>query len=61
MLFVCIMLFLSLIFANDSCFHALSWLIDTLFVYFKYDFASCTVLFNLLVFPSSMFNLFVEF
>ena len=33
MLFVCTMLFLLFIFAN-----ALSWLIDTLFVYFKYDF-----------------------
>ena len=33
---VCI-LFL-LIFAIDFCFHALSWFIDTLFVYFMYDF-----------------------
>ena len=41
---VCIMLFLLLIFANALCFHALSWFIDTLFVYFKHDFPSCTVL-----------------
>ena len=35
-------------FAIDSCkcflFHALSWFIDTWFVYFKYDFPSCAVL-----------------
>ena len=35
-------------FVIDFCkyliFHALSWFIDTLFIYFKYDFASCTVL-----------------
>ena len=36
--------FFLLIFANVFCFHTLSWLIDTYFVYFKYDFASCTVL-----------------
>ena len=36
--------FLLLIFANAFCFHALSWFIDAQFVYFKYDFASCTVL-----------------
>ena len=34
--------------AIDFCkrflFHALSWFIDTLFVYFKYDFPSCAVL-----------------
>ena len=36
--------FLPLIFANAFRFHALSWFIDTLFVYFKYDFASCTLL-----------------
>ena len=29
MLFVCIMLFLPLIFENAFCFHALSWFIDT--------------------------------
>ena len=28
--------FLPLIFANTYCFHALSWFIDTLFVYFNY-------------------------
>ena len=43
MLFVCIMLFLLLIFAKCFLFHALSWFIDTLFVYFKYDFPSCAV------------------
>ena len=37
-------LFLLLIFANAFCFHALSWFIDTLFVYFENDFASCAVL-----------------
>ena len=35
-------------FAIDFCkcflFHAFSWFIDTLFVYFKYDFPSCAVL-----------------
>ena len=36
--------FLLLIFANAYCFHALSWFIDTEFVYFMYDFPSCTVL-----------------
>ena len=36
--------FFLLIFANAACFHALSWFIDTLLVYFKYYFASCTVL-----------------
>ena len=44
MLLVCIMLFLPLIFANAFCSHALSWFIDTQFVYFKYDFSSCAVL-----------------
>ena len=48
MLFVYIMLlfffFLPLIFANAFSHHALSWFIDTLFVYFKYDFPSCAVL-----------------
>ena len=28
--------FLLLIFENDFCFHALSWFIDKLFVYFMY-------------------------
>ena len=37
-------LFLLLIFANAFCFHALSWFINTYFVYFKYDIASCAVL-----------------
>ena len=37
-------LFLPLIFANAFCFHALSWYIDTQFVYFKYYSASCAVL-----------------
>ena len=32
------------LFANAFCFHALSWIIDTYFVYFKYYFASGTVL-----------------
>ena len=36
--------FFLLIFANAFCFYALSWFIETWFVYFKYDFASCTVL-----------------
>ena len=36
--------FLLLISANAFCFHALSWFIDTFFVYFKYDFAPFTVL-----------------
>ena len=36
--------FFPLIFANAFCFHALSWFIDTMFVYFKYYFPSCTVL-----------------
>ena len=36
-------LFLPLIFANAFCFNALSWFIDTLFVYFKYYLASFTV------------------
>ena len=35
---------LLLIFANAFCFHTLSWFIDTQFVYFKHDLASCTVL-----------------
>ena len=34
---------LLLIFENAFCFHALSWFIETYFVYFMYDFASCTV------------------
>ena len=38
------LLFLPLIFANAFCFHALSWFIETQFVYYKYYFASCTVL-----------------
>ena len=37
--------FMPLIFTNVFCFHALSWFIDTLFVYLKYDLASCTVRF----------------
>ena len=37
-------IFLLLIFANAFCHHVLSWFIDTLFVYFKYDFPSCAVL-----------------
>ena len=36
--------FLPLFFANAFCYHAFSWFIDTWFVYFKYDFALCTVL-----------------
>ena len=36
--------FLPLIFANTLCFHALSWFIDIKLVYFKYYFASYTVL-----------------
>ena len=36
--------FLLLILANAFCFNALSWFIDTYFVYFKYEIASCTVL-----------------
>ena len=32
------------LFANAFCFHVLSWFVDTWFVYFKYYFASCTVL-----------------
>ena len=44
MLFVWIMIFLLLIVANAFCFHGLSWFIDTLFVYLKYDFPSCAVL-----------------
>ena len=35
--------FLPLIFANTFCFHPLSWVIDTLFVYLIYYFESCTV------------------
>ena len=35
--------FLPLISANAFCFQALSWFIDTYFVYFKYYFASCMV------------------
>ena len=37
-------LFLPLIFENAFCYHALSWFIDTLFVYFKHDFPSHAVL-----------------
>ena len=35
--------FFPLIFANAFCFHALSWFIDALFVYFKYylHYAHC--------------------
>ena len=51
-------LFLLLIFANAFCFHVLSWIIDTYFVYFKYDFESCTA-FNLLVFSNSMLTPFL--
>ena len=36
--------YLLLIFVNAFYFHALSWFIDTQFVYFKYDFAPSTVL-----------------
>ena len=36
--------FLPMIFSNSFCFHALSWFIDTVFVYFKYYFASRKVL-----------------
>ena len=36
--------FFLLILANAFCFHDLSWFIDTLFVYFMYDFLSCAVL-----------------
>ena len=39
-----IIYFLPLTFANSFCFHALSWVIVTLFVYFKYYFESCAVL-----------------
>ena len=50
-------------FVIDFCkyliFHALSWFIDTLFIYFKYDFASCTVLLICLFFSNSMFTPFV--
>ena len=50
---------LQLIFANAFCFHALSWFIDTYFVYFMYYFASCTVLsicsfFLILPFPEKV-------
>ena len=31
-------------FANAFCFHALSWFIDTQFVYFRYDLPPCSVL-----------------
>ena len=58
MLFVCIMLlFFLLIFANDFCFHALSWFIDTVFLFIA-SFCIMRSAFNLLVFPSSMFNHF---
>ena len=30
-------------FANAFCYYALSWFIDTYYVYFKYDFLSCAV------------------
>ena len=36
--------FLPMIYANAFYFHVLSWFIDTLFVYFMYEFASCKVL-----------------
>ena len=36
--------FLPLTFAKAFCFNALSWFIDTWFLYFKYYFASCTVI-----------------
>ena len=36
--------FLLLIFANAFCLHALSWFVDTWFVYFKYDLPSCAML-----------------
>ena len=39
-----VLFFLLLIFANAFCHHALSWFIDTWFVYFKYDFPFCAVL-----------------
>ena len=35
--------FFPFIFGNAFRFHALSWFIDTLFVYFKYYFTSCIV------------------
>ena len=58
MLFVCTMLF----FAIDSCkcylYHALSWFIDTLFVYFNYDFQSIAVLLIYCFFSNSMFTQF---
>ena len=40
---VFILFFSLLIFADAFCFHALSWFIDTVFL-FKYDFPSCAVL-----------------
>ena len=36
--------FVKLTSANALCFHALSWVIDTKFVYLEYYFESCTVL-----------------
>ena len=36
--------FFQMISANAFYFHVLSWFIDTLFVYFMYCLASCTVL-----------------
>ena len=45
MLFVYVMpTFLQLMYENAFCFHALYSFIDTLYVYFKYYFESCTVL-----------------
>ena len=43
MLFACLML---IFFANTNafCFHALSWVIDTEFVYLKYYFVLCKIL-----------------
>ena len=57
MLFVCIMLlFLPLISANDFYFHALSFFIDTKFVYFIVLICIMHSAFNLFVFPNSMFT-----
>ena len=36
--------FFAIDFCKCFCFHALFWFIDTLFVYLKYDFPSCSVL-----------------
>ena len=40
---LCNIYFLSLTFANAFCFHAVSWVIDTVCL-LKYYFVSCTVL-----------------